>query len=48
LKDQILRQGKIDGKKTAQKADLYANVNIQHLKKLKSKNKMTDYMMYTQ
>jgi ABC-type molybdate transport system substrate-binding protein len=47
LKGQILKQGKIDGKKTAQNPDLYASVNIKHLKKLKAKNKMTDYMVYT-
>jgi len=47
LKGQILKQGKIDGKKTAQNPDLYASVNLKHLKKLKAKKKMKDYMVYT-
>jgi len=47
LKGQILKQGMIDGKKTAQNPDLYASVNLGHLKKLKAKKKMQDYMVYT-
>ena len=47
LKGQILKQGKINGKKTAKNPDLYASVNLAHLKKLKAKNKMKDYMVYT-
>lgn len=47
LKGQILKQGKINGKNTAQNPDLFASVNLGHLKKLKAKNKMTDYMVYT-
>ena len=47
LKAQILNQGKIDGKKTAQNPDLYASVNLEHLKKLKAKKKMKNYMVYT-
>ena len=47
LKGQILKQGKIKGKNTAQNPDLYASVNLGHLKKLKAKKKMKDYMVYT-
>lgn len=47
LKGQILKQGAINGKKTAQNPDLYASVNLGHLKKLKAKKKMQDYMVYT-
>lgn len=46
LKGQILKQGEIDGQKTAQNPDLFASVNLGHLKKLKAKGMMTDYMMY--
>lgn len=46
LKGQILKQGKIDGTKTAQNPDLFASVNLGHLKKLKSKNIMSDYIIY--
>ncbi len=47
LKGQILKQGKINGKKTAQNPDLYASVNLGHLKKLKGKKLMQDYIVYT-
>jgi ABC-type molybdate transport system substrate-binding protein len=47
LKDQILKQGQIDGQKTAQNPDLFASVNLGHLKKLKGKGMMSDYMIYT-
>lgn len=47
LKGQILKQGEIDGQKTAQNPDLYASVNLGHLKKLKAKKLMQDYMVYT-
>jgi len=47
LKGQILKQGEINGKKTARNPDLFASVNLGHLKKLKAKNKMQDYMVYT-
>lgn len=47
LKGQILKQGVIDGKKTAMNPDLYASVNLGHLKKLKKKNMMKSYMTYT-
>lgn len=47
LKGQILKQGKINGQKTAQNPDLYASVNLGHLKKLKAKKIMSEYITYT-
>jgi len=47
LKGQILKQGKINGEKTAQNPDLYASVNLGHLKKLKAKKVMEKYIIYT-
>lgn len=47
LKGQILKQGEINAQKTAQNPDLFASVNLGHLKKLKSKDIMRDYMIYT-
>jgi molybdenum ABC transporter molybdate-binding protein len=47
MKGQILKQGEIDGQKTAQNPDLFASVNLGHLKKLKAKGVMNDYMIYT-
>ena len=46
LKGQILKQGKINGQKTAQNPDLFASVNLGHLKKLKKKDIMDDYSIY--
>ena len=46
LKGQLLKQGKIDGKKTAMNPDLYASVNINHLKKMNSQGRMHDHMIY--
>ena len=47
LKGQILKQGMIDGEKTSINPDLYASVNLGHLKKLKAKKMMSEYMIYT-
>jgi len=47
LKGQILKQGQIKGQNTAQNPDLYASVNLKHLKKLKKKGLMSDYKIYT-
>ncbi|HEY9050233.1 MAG TPA: substrate-binding domain-containing protein, partial [Gammaproteobacteria bacterium] len=47
LQNQILKQGEINGQKTARNPDLYASVNLGHLKKLKSENLMSDFMIYT-
>ena len=47
LKGQILKQGTIQGQKTARNPDLFASVNLGHLKKLKQKSLMDAYMVYT-
>lgn len=46
LKGQILKQGEIEGQKTNQNPDLFASVNLNHLKKLNSLGKMDQYMIY--
>ena len=46
LKGQILKQGQIDGKDTAMNPDVYASVNLGHLKQLKKKEMMDSYMIY--
>ncbi len=46
LKGQILKQGEINGQKTARNPDLFASVNLGHLKKLKHKGLMDQYMIY--
>lgn len=47
LKGQLLKQGEIQGQKIAMNPDLYASVNLGHLKKVKNKGRMDDYMIYT-
>ena len=47
FKGQILKQGKINGQKTAQNPDVFASVNLGHLKKLKGKGLMATYSIYT-
>ncbi len=47
LKQQILKQGQINGQETAMNPDLYASVNLGHLKKLHQQGLMQDYMIYT-
>ncbi len=47
LKQQILKQGEINGQKTAMNPDLYASVNLKHLQTLKKKGLMEQYMIYT-
>jgi ABC-type molybdate transport system substrate-binding protein len=46
LKGQILKQGQIEGKDTAMNPDIYASVNLGHLKTLKGKGIMEAYMIY--
>jgi ABC-type molybdate transport system substrate-binding protein len=46
LKGQILKQGEIDGQKTAMNPDLFASVNVNHLKRLKKEGVMSDHMTY--
>jgi ABC-type molybdate transport system substrate-binding protein len=47
LKKQLLKQGKIDNQKTSMTPDLFASVNINHLKKLNKKKLMDNYIIYT-
>ena len=47
LKNQILKQGMVNGKKTNQTPDIFASVNQNHLKKLEKKGLMDKYMIYT-
>jgi len=46
FKGQLLKQGMIDGQKTAMNPDVFASVNQNHLKKLIKKGKMDKYMIY--
>ncbi len=46
FKKQLLTQGQIDGQDTAMNPDLFASVNINHLKKLKGKNLMAEHIVY--
>ena len=46
LKGQLLKQGEIDGQPTAMNPDIFASVNIGHLKKLHGKDLMNDYIIY--
>jgi molybdenum ABC transporter molybdate-binding protein len=46
LKSQLLMQGEIDGQQTAMNPDIFASVNINHLKKLNAEGKMSEYAIY--
>lgn len=46
LKGQLLKQGEIDGKPTAMNPDIFASVNIGHLKKLNEKGLMNEHIIY--
>jgi len=46
LKGQLLKQGEIDGQQTAMNPDIFASVNIGHLKKLKEKGLMETHSIY--
>ncbi len=46
FKKQLLKQGEINGQKTAMNPDLFASVNINHLRKLKAKNLMNEHIIY--
>ena len=46
LKGQILKQGEIAGQKINQVPDIFASVNLNHLRILKGKGKMEEYMIY--
>jgi ABC-type molybdate transport system substrate-binding protein len=47
FKGQILKQGMINGQKTARNPDVFASVNLGHLKKLKAKGLMDSFAIYT-
>lgn len=46
LKGQLLKQGEIEGQQTAMNPDIFASVNIKHLKKMKAEGKMDEYSIY--
>jgi len=46
LKGQLLKQGMVEGKKLNQKPDVYASVSLGHLKQMKAKGRMAEYMLY--
>jgi ABC-type molybdate transport system substrate-binding protein len=46
FKKQLLKQGQIDGQNTAMNPDLFASVNINHLKKLNKKGLMDKHIIY--
>jgi ABC-type molybdate transport system substrate-binding protein len=46
LKGQLLKQGEVEGQKINQKPDVYASVNLGHLKQLKGKGRMDQHMIY--
>lgn len=46
FKKQLLKQGQINGENTAMNPDLFASVNINHLKKLKAKGLMAKHIIY--
>jgi ABC-type molybdate transport system substrate-binding protein len=46
LKGQLLQQGEIEGQQTAMNPDLFASVNINHLKKMKGEGKMSEHAIY--
>lgn len=47
LKEHILKQGEVKGKKTAQNPDIYGSVNLEHLSTLKGKDLMDKYVTYS-
>jgi ABC-type molybdate transport system substrate-binding protein len=46
LKGQLLKQGEIEGQQTAMNPDIFASVNINHLKKMKDEGKMSEHAIY--
>ena len=47
LKGQLLKQGEIEGQPTAMNPDIFASVNIGHLRKLNGKGLMDEHIIYT-
>ena len=46
LNNQLLKQGEIDGQKTAMNPDIFASVNINHLRKLNGEGLMDEHAIY--
>lgn len=46
LKGQLLKQGQINDQKTAMNPDLFASVNLGHLKRLKQQGRMDSHIIY--
>ncbi len=46
LKNQLLKQGEIDGQNTAMNPDIFASVNINHLRNLHGKGLMDEHAIY--
>lgn len=46
LKGQLLKQGEINGQPTAMNPDIFASVNIGHLRKLREKDLMDEHIIY--
>jgi hypothetical protein len=46
LKNQLLKQGDIEGQQTAMNPDIFASVNIGHLKRLKGEGLMEQHAIY--
>lgn len=46
LKGQLLKQGEINGEQTAMNPDLFASVNVNHLRKMHSEGRMSVFMYY--
>jgi len=46
LKNQLLKQGEIEGQQTAMNPDVFASVNIGHLRKLNAVERMDEYAIY--
>ncbi len=46
LKGQLLKQGQINDQKTAMNPDLFASVNLGHLKRLKQQGRMDNHIIY--
>ncbi len=47
LNGQILKQGTVKGHKTSMRPDMFASVNLAHLKKLHDRGVMNEYILYT-
>ncbi len=46
LKAQLLKQAKVEGQNINQKPDIFASVSLGHLKQMKGKGRMAEFMLY--